>query len=103
MVALAVAMALLGLFLLSPGSTPQKKLTDIHPSNISGVYTPKIFDGCMSVNHLTHAHVSVMWGVYNAKYLTPACPSNIWGVYTPQIFDGHTSVKCLRVLHPQNI
>ena len=26
-----------------------KFLTDMHPSNISGVQTPQIFDGCMSV------------------------------------------------------
>ena len=53
------------------GSTPPKYLTDIQPSNIWGVYNPKIFDGCMSVKYLTHAHASV-----------------IWGVYTPKIFDG---------------
>ena len=71
---------------LSGGSTPPKYLTDIHPSNILGVYIPKIFDGCMSVKYLTHADASVMWGVY-----------------TPKIFDGHTSVKYLGALHPRNI
>ena len=59
------------------GSTPPKYLTDMDPSNIWGVYTPKIFDGCGSV-----------------KYL---------GVYTPKIFDGCMSVKYLGGLHPQNI
>ena len=34
------------------GSTPPKFLTDVCPSNIWGVYTPKIFDGCMSVKYL---------------------------------------------------
>ena len=71
---------------LSGVSTPQKYLTDIHPSNIWGVYTPKIFDGCMSVKYLTHAHASV-----------------ILGVYTPKIFDGCMSVKYLVGVDPKNI
>ena len=59
------------------GSTPPKYLTDVDPSNIWGVYTPKIFDGCMSV-----------------KYL---------GAYSPKKFDGCMSVKYLGGLHPPNI
>ena len=38
------------------GSTPQKYLTDVDPSNIWGVYTAKIFDGCMSVKYLGGLH-----------------------------------------------
>ena len=34
------------------GSTPPKYLTDVDPSNICGVYTPKIIDGCGSVKYL---------------------------------------------------
>ena len=71
---------------LSGGSTAPKYLTDIHPSNIWGVYTLEIFDGCMSVKYLTHAHAAV-----------------VWGIYTPKIFDGHTSVKYLGGLPPRNI
>ena len=59
------------------GSTPPKYLTDVCPSNIWGVYTAKIFEGCMSVN--------------------------IWEVYTPKIIDGCMSIKYLGGLHPQNI
>ena len=33
-------------------STPPKYLTDVDPSNIWGVDTPKIFDGGMSVKYL---------------------------------------------------
>ena len=47
---------------------------DVCPSNIWGLYTSKIFDGCGSVNYL--------------------------GVYTPEIFDGCGSVKYLGGLHP---
>ena len=34
------------------GPTPPKYLTDVCPSNIGGVYTPEIFDGCGSVKYL---------------------------------------------------
>ena len=34
------------------GFTPPKHLTHVDPSNIWGVYTPKIFDGCMSVTYM---------------------------------------------------
>ena len=34
------------------GSTPPKYLTDVDPSNIWGVYTPKIFEGFGSVKYL---------------------------------------------------
>ena len=40
----------------------------------------------MSVKYLTHAHASVVWGVYTLK-----------------IFGGCMSVKCLGGLHPLNI
>ena len=59
------------------GSTPPKYLTDVCPSNVWGVYTPKTFDGCMFV-----------------KYL---------GVYTAKIIDGCMSVKCLEGLDLQDI
>ena len=59
------------------GSTPPNYLTDVDASNIWGVYTPKMFDGCMSV-----------------KYL---------GGLQPQIFDGCGSVKYFGGLHPRNI
>ena len=78
-------------------------MTDVCPSNIWGVYTPKIFDGCMSVKYLTHAHASVIWGSTPQKYLTDTCPSNIWGIYTPEKFDGCKSVKYLEGLHPEGI
>ena len=38
------------------GSTAPKYLTDGVPSNIWGVYTAKIFDGCGSVKHLGGLH-----------------------------------------------
>ena len=38
-------------------STPPKYLTDVDPSNIWGVYTPKKIDGCMSVKHLGGLHL----------------------------------------------
>ena len=34
------------------GSTAPKYLTEPHPSNIWGLYTPKIFDGWGSVKYL---------------------------------------------------
>ena len=59
------------------GSTPPLYLTDVDPSNIWGVYTHKIFDGCMSI-----------------KYL---------GGLDPQMFDGCGSVKYLGGLNLPNI
>ena len=59
------------------GSTPPKYLTDVIPSTIWGVYTPKIFNGCGSVKNL--------------------------GVYTPKTFDGCGSVNYLGGLNPPNI
>ena len=38
------------------GSTRPKYLTDVDPSNIWGVYTPKKFDGYMSVKYLGGLH-----------------------------------------------
>ena len=75
------------------GSTPPKYLTDVDPSNIWGVYTPKIIDGCMFGIHFG--------GSTPPKYLTGVCPSNIWGVYTPKIIDGCMSVKYMGGLHLQ--
>ena len=77
------------------GSTPPKHLTDVCPSNIWGVYTPKIFDGFRSVKRFR--------GSTPRKYLTDVCPSNIRGVYTPEMFDGCGSVKYLGGLHLRNI
>ena len=39
------------------GSTTRKYLTDVGPSNIWGVYTHKIFDGCMSVKYWGGLHL----------------------------------------------
>ena len=77
------------------GSTPPKYLTDVDPSNIWGVYTPKIFDGCGSFKYLG--------GLHPPKYLMDVCPSNTWGVYTSKIPDGCMSIKYLAGLHLQNI
>ena len=77
------------------GSTPPKYLTDVYPSNIWGVYTSKIFDGCGSFKYLGVPHPPT--------YLTDVCPSTIWWVYSPKIFDGCMSVKYLGGLHLQNI
>ena len=38
------------------GSTPPKYLTDVDPSNIRGVYTPRKLDGCGSVKYLGGLH-----------------------------------------------
>ena len=56
-----------------PEKRPSIYLTDVCPSNVWGLYTPKIFDGC---------------GCTPPKYLMDVRPSNIWGLYTPKIFDG---------------
>ena len=42
------------------GSTPPKYLMDLDPSNIWGVYTPKIFDGFMSVKYLGGLHPQII-------------------------------------------
>ena len=67
------------------GSTPLKYLTDVCPSNVWRVYTPEIFDGCMSVKYLEGLHLP--------KYLTDVEPSNIWGVDNPKIIDGCMYVR----------
>ena len=77
------------------GSTPPNYLTDVDPSNIWGVYTATIFDGCMSIKYLG--------GLHPPKYLTDVCPSNIWGVYTCKIFEGCGSFKYLGGPQLQNI
>ena len=76
------------------GSTPAKYLTDVCPSNIWGVYTPKIFDGCGSVKY---------FGGLDPQLFTDVDPSNTWAVYTSKILDGCMSVKHLGGLHPQHI
>ena len=38
------------------GGRPRKHLTDVCPSKIWPVYTPKILDGCMSVKYLGGLH-----------------------------------------------
>ena len=38
------------------GCTPPKYLTDVDSSTIWGVYTSKIFDGCMSVKYVGGLH-----------------------------------------------
>ena len=58
---------------LSGGSTPLKYLTDVCPSNVWRVYTPKIFDGCMSVKYLEGLNPeNIFDGCMSAKYLTHA-------------------------------
>ena len=42
------------------GSTPPKYLMDVDPSNIWGVYIPKILDGCMSVNYMGGLHLKTI-------------------------------------------
>ena len=53
------------------GSTPPKYFTDGVPSNIWGVYTPKIFDGW--------GLCQIFGGSTPPKYLTDGVPSNVWG------------------------
>ena len=45
------------------GCRPPKYLTDLHPSNILGVYTPQITDPWACVKYLTDIHLSNIWGV----------------------------------------
>ena len=93
------------------GCRPPKYLTDGVPSNIWGLYTPRIFDGWGSVKYfggLQHPnisgnHIREMFWCRPPKYFTDGVPSNIWGLYTPKIFDGWGSVKYLGSVHPQNI
>ena len=111
------------------GCTAPKYLTDGVPSNIWGLYTPKIFDGWGSVEILEVYTPKKFDGWGSIKYLgavdpqnisrmgfrqifggctPPKCstdgvPSNIWRVYTPKMFDGWGSVKHLAAVDPQNI
>ena len=94
------------------GSTPPKDFTDGVPSNIWGLYTPKIFDGWGSVKYLgglqppniSRNHIrETFWGCRPRKYFTDGVLSNIWGLYTPKIFDGWGYVKYLGGLQPPNI
>ena len=57
------------------GCTSPKYLTDVVPSNIWGLWTPRIFDECGSVKYLG--------AVDPPEYLTDVVPSNIWGVVGP--------------------
>ena len=83
------------------GCTTPKYLTDGVPSNIWGLYTPKIFDRWGSVKYLgglqppnisRKGFRQIFGGCTAPKYLTDGVPSNIWGVYSPQIFHGWGSV-----------
>ena len=94
------------------GSTAPKYFTDGVPSNIWGVYTPKIFHGWGSVKYLGGLHPQIIsrmgfrqifGGSTPPKYFTNGVPSNIWGVYTSKIFHGWGSVKYLGGLNLQNI
>ena len=51
------------------GSTPPKYLTDVDPSTIWGVYTSKIFEGCMSVKYLGGLHLQNIEGCGSVNYL----------------------------------
>ena len=51
------------------GSTAPKYLTDVDPSTIWGVYTSKIFDGCMSVKYVGGLHLQIFDGCMSVKYL----------------------------------
>ena len=82
------------------------------PSNIWGVYSPKIFHGRGSVKYLVPVQPpnigrkgfrQIFGGCTPPKYLTVGVPSTIWGVYSPQIFDGRGSVKYLVGEQPPNI
>ena len=75
-------------------STPPKYLTDVDLSNIWGVYTPKIYDGCMSLKYL---------GVYTSEIFDAGMFVKYLGVYTSKIFDGCMSDKYFGGLHVQNI
>ena len=94
------------------GSTPPPYLTNGVPSNIWGVYTPKIFHGWGSVKYLGGLHTQsisrmgfrqIFGGSTPPKYFRDVIPSNIWGLYPPTIFDEWGSVKYLGGLHTQNI
>ena len=94
------------------GCRPPKYLTGGVPSNIWGLYTPKIFDGWGSVKYLGGLHPQnilrigfrqIFGGCSPPKYLTDGVPSDIWRVYTPKIFDAWGSVEYLWAVDPQNI
>ena len=94
------------------GCTLPIYFTDGVPSNIWGLYTPKIFDGWGSVKHLGGLHPQnirrmgfrqIFGGCRPPKYFTDGVPSNFWGVYSPQIVHGWGSVKYLGGLQPPNI
>ena len=68
-----------------------------------GVYTPKIFDGCMSVKCLGGLHPQKILRIYVHQIFDACRCVTYLGVYTPKIFDGCMSVKYLGGLHPQNI
>ena len=51
------------------GSTPPKYLTDVDQSNIWGVYTSKIIDGCMSVKYWGGLHLQNNDGCMSGNYL----------------------------------
>ena len=65
---------------LSGGCRHPIYLTDVCPSNVWGVYTPKIFDGCLSVKYLGVYIPKRFDGCMSVKYLTHVHASVIWGV-----------------------
>ena len=94
-----------------PAGSP-KYFTEGVPSNILGLYTPKIFHGRGSVKYLgglqpqnisRKGFRQIFAGSTAPKYFTLGFPSNIGGLYTPKIFQGRGSVKYLGGLQPPNI
>ena len=65
------------------GSTPPIYMTDVCPSNIWGVHTPKVFDGCMSIKYFGGLHLQ-----------------NIQPMYVRLIFGGSTPPKNLMDVCP---
>ena len=91
------------------GCTPPKYFTDGVPSNIWGLYTPKMFDRWGSVKYLgglqppniSRNHIrEIFWGCRPPKYFTDGVLSNIWELYTPKMFDGWGSVKYFGAVDP---
>ena len=100
---------------------PPKYFTVGVPSNIWGVYTPKIFHGWGCVKYLgglRPQNISrmgfrqIFGGSTPPKYLTDVVSSNILGVYSPQnisrmgfrqIFGGSTGPKYFTDGVPSNI
>ena len=73
------------------GSTAPKHFTDVVPSNIWGLHTLKIFDGCGSVKCLGAVDPKIFHGWGFVRYLGAVDPKNI------------SSVKYLGGVDPQKI